>query len=233
MRNLNCRLFAAAFILALMTSPVTAAKTHLIVLSGQSNMAGLDPKISFNPAVRNALAGDEVIIVKHARGGQPIRRWYKNWKPAKGGKPSADGKLYDQLMARVKKAVGKRKPDTVTLVWMQGERDAKERHGTVYQASLKGLIDQFSNDLGRKDVNFVIGRLSDIHVGSKRVPHWDIVRKAQVDVAKSSPRGAWVDTDDLNGPKNGLHYTKEGYKILGTRFAKKAIDLIKKSSSSE
>ena len=50
----------------------------------------------------------------------------------------------------------------------------------------------------------------------------------QVKLAEEDPRGEWVDTDDLNGNKNGLHYNKEGYKTLGTRFAEKAIALVKK-----
>jgi hypothetical protein len=46
-----------------------------------------------------------------------------------------------------------------------------------------------------------------------------------------------VDTDDLNdreldGKKiNDLHYTKEGYRILGERFARRAIGLIKKGEA--
>jgi len=136
--------------------------------------------------------------------------------------------LYDKLMVAVNKAIGNKKADTVTFIWMQGERDAKEKHGQVYAASMQGLIDQLSADLGRHDLNFVIGRLSDF--GKKGTyAHWEIVRKAQVQVAESSPRGAWVDTDDLNGPKDGLHYTKEGYAELGKRFAAKAIKLIRKS----
>jgi lysophospholipase L1-like esterase len=55
------------------------------------------------------------------------------------------------------------------------------------------------------------------------------VRKAQVAVAEKNPRGAWVDTDDLNGPKDGLHYNKEGYVELGKRFAEKAVELIHKA----
>jgi hypothetical protein len=35
-------------------------------------------------------------------------------------------------------------------------------------------------------------------------------------------------TDDLNGPKDGLHYTKEGYAELGRRFAAKAAELVSK-----
>jgi hypothetical protein len=204
-----------------------AKKMHLFILSGQSNMVGLNPDVSFTPAVTKALSGDDVIVVKDAAGGQPIRRWYKKWKPAKGQGPKATGDLYDRLMAKVRAAVEGKTPRTVTFVWMQGERDAREKHGEVYAASMRGLVDQLEKDLGRKDVNFVIGRLSDFDNGNRRYKHWTLVREAQVAVAEASPRGAWIDTDDLNGPKNGLHYTKDGYKTMGERFAEKAIELIR------
>ena len=117
---------------------------------------------------------------------------------------------------------------------MQGERDARKGYGEVYAASLRGLIEQLKNDLNRK-INFVIGRLSDFDMDNSRYPHWTMVRKAQMEVAEADPRGAWLNTDDLNDKiknngneiKNRLHYTREGYKILGKRFAEKAIELIK------
>jgi len=208
---------------------------HLFILSGQSNMAGLNPNTSFTPTVEAEFGKDNVIVVKDAKGGQPIRRWYKKWKPAKGDKPKATGNLYDRLMTKVNAAIKDKMIKTVTFVWMQGERDAGEKHGDVYIASMKGLIDQLSEDLGRKDINFVIGRLSDFDMNNKKYPHWTMVRKAQVKAAEANPRGAWVDTDELNDGvnekgkeiKNDLHYSVEGYKILGKRFADKAIALIK------
>ncbi|MBI1336552.1 MAG: hypothetical protein GC164_06280 [Phycisphaera sp.] len=71
-------------------------------------------------------------------------------------------------------------------------------------------------------------RISDFDMANKNYPDWTMVRKAQVDVADSSDRFTWVDTDDLNGKTNGLHYTAEGYKELGKRFAEKAIALVKR-----
>ena len=70
---------------------------------------------------------------------------------------------------------------------------------------------------------------------NKRYKHWTMVRDAQVAVAEADPRGAWIDTDDLNDGKNkrgkeiknDLHMSVEGYKIMGQRFAEKAIALIK------
>lgn len=225
------RLFPTAAVLTLILQFVAPAKAdekhHLFILSGQSNMAGLNPDRTFTPAVKKALGN--VTVIKSAQGGQPIRRWYKKWKPADGEVAANNGDLYDKLMNAVKYDKIAPKPDTITFVWMQGERDAREKHGAVYAASMRGLIDQLQADIDRKDINFVIGRLSDFGNDGKRYAHWNQVRKAQVDVAQADPRGAWVDTDDLNGPKDDLHYTKEGYDQLGQRFAEQAIELINKN----
>jgi hypothetical protein len=210
---------------------------HLFILSGQSNMAGLKPEESFIPTVEKKFGKENVIVIKDAQGGQPIRRWYKNWKPAEGGQPEANGDLYDRLMKKVTPAIKDQKLVSVTFLWMQGENDARHQQGEVYEASLKGLYKQLSTDLERDDINFVIGRLSDHDLENKRFPHWNLIREAQVKVAEEMPRGAWVDTDDLNDGqnrkgkaiKNDLHYSGEGYVIFGTRLAEAAIALIEKN----
>lgn len=221
-------------VLAFSTTAHAGGK-HLFILSGQSNMAGLNPKISFVPTVEKEFGKDNVIVVKSAQGGQPIRRWYKEWKDAKGNKPTKGiGDLYDKLMGVVNPAIKDQTIQTVTFVWMQGERDAREQHSAVYEASFKGVLEQLKKDLKITSINFVIGRLSDFDMQNKRYKDWTKVRDVQVKLAKDDPNGEWVDTDDLNNKgkdgktKDDLHYTKDGYKILGQRFAEKAIALIKK-----
>jgi len=230
---------------AVMSAAAADRGTHLFILSGQSNMAGLDPELSFVPAVVEAFGQENVVVVKDALGGQPIRRWYKDWKPAKGydeeatgypidKKGKSRGDLYARLMEKVNKASAGKEFNTVTFAWMQGERDAKESHGEVYAASLRSLIDQLAKDLGREDLNFVIGRLSDFDMANEVYPHWTVVREAQVEVAERDPRGDWVDTDDLNDGLNkagkeirdNLHYSVEGYETFGKRLAEKSIGLI-------
>jgi len=204
---------------------------HLFILSGQSNMAGLDPNASFTPAVEKEFGKENTIVIKDAQGGQPIRRWYKEWKPGEGSNEPAKytpGDLYDRLMGKVKPAIEGQKIASVTFVWMQGERDAKELYGDVYGKSFEGLIKQLEADLKRDDINFVIGRLSDKDMENKQYKHWTLVRDEQVKVAEASPRGAWIDTDDLPMKGDNLHYSAEGYKTMGQRFAEKAIELIKK-----
>ena len=210
---------------------------NLFILSGQSNMARLNLEESFIPTIEAKFGKENVLFAKYAVGGRPIRRWYKNWESPIGDQAKAEPDLYDSLMVRVQKVIDKKNISTVTFLWMQGERDANSKYGKVYEESLKGLYKQLSNDLGRTDVNFVIGRLSDFDMFNEKYGHWVLIRDIQVKVAESNPRFDWVDTDDLNDGinsegieiKNDLHMSKNGYKIMGERFANKSIDLIEKN----
>lgn len=222
-------------IVVIITSCTSQEGKHLFILSGQSNMARLDPAESFIPTIEAEFGKEKVIIVKDALGGQPIRRWHKDWKPPKGDEPKVHPDLYDSLMIKVNAAIVNESIANVTFIWMQGERDAREKFGEVYEKSLLGLYNQLSNDLKRKDINFIIGRLSDFDMENAKYPHWTMIRDIQVKVAESNPRFAWVDTDDLNDGYNGkgkaikddLHMSADGYVTMGKRFAEKAIELIK------
>ncbi|GAB5554364.1 MAG: sialate O-acetylesterase [Saprospiraceae bacterium] len=214
---------------------------HLFILSGQSNMARLDPANTFTPAIAAALGSENILVVKIAQGGQAIKRWYRDWQlpdrnPAPIQNPKSD--LYDSLMTKVNQAILEEEIASVTFIWMQGERDAKQAWGDVYEESLLGLYRQVCEDLNRNDINFVIGRLSDFDLQNNRYPHWTRIREIQVKVAESAPNFAWVNTDDLNDGlnqrgeeiKNDLHLSEEGYALLGERFAKAAIELIQTSN---
>ncbi len=225
------------FCVSLASAAETAEKkTHLFVLSGQSNMVGLDPGVSFTPAVEHAFGKENVIVVKKAQSGAPIRGWYKNYKYPDNRQikdRSKIGHLYDALITEVKAATAGKSYDTVTFVWMQGERDAKEQLAEVYADSFKGVIAQLQKDLRKEKINFVIGRISDFDMQNKKYKHWTKIRGIQVQLADESANGAWVDTDDMNNKKGqqsvggGLHYNSRGYKSLGQAFADKAIVLLK------
>ncbi|MEX0775966.1 MAG: sialate O-acetylesterase [Phycisphaeraceae bacterium] len=206
---------------------------RLFILSGQSNMAAMDPDVSFTPMLKEAFVHDDVVVVKHAVNGQLIRMWYKDWQAPEGAQVKGkgrNGRHYDTLLAAVKEALaGKPRPASVTFVWMQGEADANHQgYAERYEKSLHGILAQLQTDLNRKDIDFVLGRISDYGVDqTEDRPGWNIIRQAQVKFAQEDPKTrAWVDTDDLNGEHNGLHYSKEGYQKLGERFAQRAIELI-------
>ncbi|MEM7235735.1 MAG: sulfatase-like hydrolase/transferase, partial [Planctomycetota bacterium] len=208
---------------------------HLFILAGQSNMVGVDADRSFTPAVAQELGREHVLVVKDAESGAPISRWDREWHLEGVKPPENRGALYDRLMKRVFSATEGRNVASVTLVWMQGERDARLEYGGVYEASLQRLVDQLSTSLGRTDINVVLGRLSDFDLEDRRYPHWTKVREAQIDFAQASSRRCWVDTDDLNDGlnragdsiENDLHYSLDGYQTLGRRFARRAIELVR------
>lgn len=188
-------------------------KTHLFLLSGQSNMKNMDPSVSFTPSLRKAFPNDEVIVTKVAYGGRSIARWV----------PRA--KIYRELLEQANKDMAGKEISTVTFVWMQGEKDHQEDATTnSYKANLQALNEQLAEDFKRDDINWVVGRLSDARLGTA---NWDAIRQIQVDFANEHPRAFWINTDDLNGPANGVHCPPEGYRQMGLRFAEKAVALIK------
>ena len=222
---------------------------HLFILSGQSNMAGMDPKLGFEPEAKKLFPDADVAYIKIAAGGQPIRYWVNEWDDiaTKHGvdvakareKDKSKGTIFyprilDQVATMLKEHPN---PASITFCWMQGENDSKTGLHAPYRDALKQLIANLRRDLKRPDMNFVIGRISD----HERInpPAWKAVRDAQVVIAKGDAHGAWVDCDDLNDKEvkgvmtNDLHYTKPGYELLGRRFVRQAKALIEGKTPAE
>jgi hypothetical protein len=236
-RFIRLPLFASCFMLFI--SAAGAAETHLFILSGQSNMAGLKEARdnSFLSELDKLLPDANNQYIKVARGGQPIRLWVDQWDAiaekhglaALGQKPT----FYPEIIkAYNEKFPGRKKPNSVTFLWMQGEKDAKTKLDAAYVDSLRQLIVNLRRDIGAPEMNVVIGRISDHSPGADLQASWDNVRKALVAVAESDSHGAWVDTDDCNNKtKKGkavddLHYTPEGYDLFGRRLARQAAHLV-------
>ena len=223
---------------AALTAPVALAAdkpVHLFILSGQSNMAGMNPKLGFEPEAKKLFADADVAYIKVARGGQPIRLWVTEWneiaKQHELKSTSPGTKYYQPILDQFKQLLEKHpNPASVTFCWMQGERDAKEKLSAAYGDAFNKLIENLRRDLKQPQMNFVIGRLSDC--GKATDTHWQSVRDIQVALSQKDKRGAWVDCDDLNNKEKGgvkrddLHYTKEGYELLGRRYARQAKALI-------
>jgi uncharacterized protein (TIGR02145 family) len=220
----------------------TAQGKHLFILSGQSNMANFNATTSFKPHVDREFGVGNSIIVKEAMGTQPIYQWYKQWKSPTGEIPNPDtrGEIYDRLMAKVYPAIKNIEIATITFVWVQGERDAGQNYGPVYEASLIGVINQLKTDLKRNDINVVLGRLNDFGFGRADYRDWTLVRNIQTNFKKIYPNSTWVHTDDLNdGLSNGvqfvndIHMTITGYTVFGIRVANAAINLIRSGEISD
>jgi len=216
---------------------------HLFILSGQSNMTG-GLKAGFTRHVEEHYGKENVAVVMQMKSGRGIRFWVKDYKfpdnyrfPGKGVPSERSkrqhGELYGLLIETARNACKGKSYDTVTFVWMQGESDAGRGLGGVYEDSFLRLLGRLKTDLKRKDINFVIGRISDAGLAGPKGEQWRQVRDAQVKLAEKADHGAWIDTDDLNGPGDDVHYPGMEAGVLGARFAAKAIELIRKRSATD
>ena len=227
----------------------TEKPVHLFVLSGQSNMQGMDPETGFMPEAKKLFKDEKVVYIKVAKGGQPICRWLEEWqeiaqkngldeKHIKRIHKGGEVEFYQPILDQYKEMLQKHpKFASVTFCWMQGERDANGGGQPAYKDSLKLLISKLRRDLESPDMNIVIGRLSD--AGEKK-ESWAAMRKIQMEIVNEDPSGAWVDVDDLNDREkdgkvsNAVHYNRpEGYIILGQRFARQGYALIKGEKPAE
>lgn len=233
------RLPAVLFLITPAILQATEKPVHLFILSGQSNMAHLELATDFLPEAQALLPGAEVVCLKVAVVGEPIRRWLPEWDQiaatAQLGQRNEQGPVYyEQILAEFQKLQARHPAfASITLCWMQGERDAKTGLAAAYERALTKLIANLRRDLRHPAMNVVIGRLSDHAPGEELQAGWDAVRAAQVNIARQDPHGAWIDTDDLNDkmqdgkPLDDLHYTKAGYALFGQRLARQGVRLIR------
>ena len=238
------RLLQLGLVVALAcTAPACASENktgkHLFILSGQSNMTDT-VRDAFTDRVQDYFGERNVVVVMRMKSGRGIRFWVADYgQPAGRGltdnKMNSNGQEYKPLIKAVMAVAKDQSFDTVGFIWMQGESDANNRLSEVYEESFIKLIEQLEKDQGRDDLYFVIGRINDYARSRPDNEHWHRVRKSQVRLGNSKGN-AWIDTDDLNDGKNrrgkdiknDLHYSAEGYKTLGKRFAEACLIAIGK-----
>ncbi len=193
----------------------SAEAAKLFILSGQSNMARWDPEDTFRPTLEECFSGEEILIAKFALGGQSIVMWYDSEKPEK----LRLGPLFDALVEQVQLASQNKIIDTVSFIWMQGEQDATKKRVKTYETNLTGIVSALQKKVGKK-VNVVLGRISD----ARNDKYWKKIRSIQMNFSYDGKLVPWVNTDDLNGQEDDLHFTPGGYLELGRRFARTAAE---------
>lgn len=229
-------------LLALEPAAAEEEKRHVFILSGQSNMARMNPNDGFLPEAKKLFPNATIAHIKEATGGKPIRNWLAEWDELAReegldptdfrSKDKVEGSPYfDRIITKIQPYLAT-KPTSITFVWMQGESD--EPASAPYEKSLNALIAKLRKDLEFPEMNVVIARISDAGLkpnprrrGRDKTIGWKAVRAAQEAVVAADERAALVNTDDINGPNDGLHYPPEGYVTMGQRMARQAAALIK------
>ena len=110
-------------LLTLTPAITMAGGKHLFILSGQSNMAGMKPEVSFTPAVTKAFGKENIIVAKSAYSGASIRSWAKSNHefppPTRGRVPKVRGHFHETMITVVKAAIKDQSLKTVTFVFCQ------------------------------------------------------------------------------------------------------------------
>ena len=145
---------------------------------------------------------------------------------------------------------------SITLVWMQGEEDAQPHLAPVYDKNFRSMLQRLKRDLRlagqgdavSKGLKLVLGELNDYGLGLVIEPHWRQIQAQQkaLVLELSGPLAEYLTEDqggiaikDQHGPaailvvcrdlplhEDSLHFTAEGYHLLGQRFAKAAVKIL-------
>ncbi len=172
---------------------------------------GVTEKKGFGPEISCAykaaeILGEPVGIIKHSVGGTSL---HTQWNVAN---PKS---LYSQLLAKVQSAQKSRKIDIIGMIWMQGERDSKDKTmAENYAKNLEALVNKARKDFNSPEMFFAAGR---VNPPKGKYTFSDIVRKAQEEC--SLPGYAFIDCDPLPKGGDNLHYTTEGLVRMGNLFA--------------
>ncbi len=223
----------------LLTSPLYA-KERIYILAGQSNMMGkgkthylpasyrktpsnvkffyqgrshdlarysyFGPEVGFAHAVARAYPHDTHIIIKSVATGSSIQQWLPG------------SRLYKSTLRQVKLAGLEGDPKIEAIIWMQGEKDARNKDSASrYEGHLNRFINALRTHLKSPRSLFIMG---EINPEDKAFSMTDIVQKAQQRTQRRSPHTLLISTEGLGKLYDHVHYNAEGQLELGKRFAK-------------
>jgi hypothetical protein len=230
-------------------SYVGSASTDFGPLSPKGSEVLYGPEITFGATIKGQLPGETVAIVKMAASGSNIVEHWARGVPEDGEYPeksqlyhallgtldsgtygpATDNELafpneatrLDAALARLQGAG--HNASLGCFLWVQGENESGWNAAFSYDEKLSGLIGALREDLGRPDLPVVIARTASQTGQAAGGPSPDAnlaaVRAAQEGFVAADEHATLVDMDDLPGAGDNLHFTSDGYKMLGERLA--------------
>ena len=225
--------------------PENPENFHIFLLMGQSNMEGgqsidgamdkephprilklnswnsweqaVDPitnnyKVAVGPGLsfaKKLVEEDENItvgLVPLSVGGTQISEWMKG------------SALYSRTMSAV--AVARQHGVIKGILWHQGEHDAIFQYTALqYDQNLETLIDQIRVDLGDVNLPFLVAGLVKGISQNKNHSQYALVQERLKQVGTQFYNTAYVPTNDIPEKGDNLHFSSDGQRILGQRYA--------------
>jgi len=175
-------------------------------------IAAVGPGRAFGVAVAEALPDANVGLIPTAVGGSPITTWEPGVRyPETGAHP------WDDAIRRVKAAASR--GELRAILWHQGESDGNDAEAPQYEERLRSLIARFRAEFGNPALPFLIGQLGRFD-GKPWTHGYEQVDAAHRRVAADTVNVAFVSSDGLADKGDQLHFSAEGARELGRRYAR-------------
>lgn len=170
------------------------------------SMQKLSPAWTFSKKISEALGDRKVGLVVNARGGSSIGEWKKG------------GAYYNETIERAKQA---QKTGVIKgVIWHQGESDANAHE--TYLPKLVNLIKNLRTDLNNPELPFIAGQLSNDK------PHRSGFNEMILELPEKLNHVSVV-TSENTSTMDGTHFDAASQRIIGERYAKKMIKLLKEN----
>ena len=164
---------------------------------------------SFSKRVRHQ-TGRYILLVSNARGGSAIAEWQKE----------STYNFYSESVRRTKQALAHPGVKLKAILWHQGESDCTRPEFEDYWYShLSKMVEDFRADFGNPELPIVIGQT---YAGASYADKMNPVMEKVSDYISFS---SWVSSEGCADLGDAIHFSRDGYDLIGARYADEIIKL--------
>ena len=180
-------------------------------------IAGVGPGRSFGMIMIEQNPDVTIGLIPCAAGGSAIETWVPG-----GYHGQTRSHPWDDAIERTKAAM--KHGVLKGILWHQGESDSNETRADIYERRLHDLVERFRAELHSPDLPFVAAQMGKFKPWSK---HKLLVDKAHKELPEKIRNTAFVPANGLKHKGDFLHFSAEGSRKLGQRYAAAILGLQK------
>lgn len=198
--------------------PIEDASNQVDIVS-TNHLPGFGPGMAFAFALLEHQPDIMIGLIPCAKNSSGIIQWQRDL---------SDRSLYGSCLKRV----GAASPmgEVAGILFFQGETDAADPiqypdllpHPSEWSELFTAFITDMRNDLNQPDLPVVFAQIGSTWT-PEAYPNWDFIMQQQASLQLH--RSAMIVTSDLP-LLDGIHFTTDGYRIIGSRFADAYWDLV-------
>lgn len=192
----------------------------------KKTVGNFGPEVGVAEILHREAPDKKFILIKYGIGGSSMFDWAPNYSIERAkitGKPEF-GNMYATLLKKVDSITSGLDTRIVSLLWMQGERDARvPEAGKEYYDNFQRFIEAIRKDTKNPDLPIIFGK---INPPQSRFTLVDSVAAAQKRISENIKNMILVSTDGLSKKKDSVHYDSNGQLELGRRMGESLIKVM-------